>query len=76
MSTWTVQKGYPVLNLVKSGNNYTVSQERFLTDASAVETEPSPFNYKWEVPVTYITSDHPENRVQVWLSKEADSIKM
>ena len=33
MDTWTLQMGYPVLTFTKkSGNTYTVSQERFLYD--------------------------------------------
>ena len=32
MNTWTRQKGYPVLILTRTGSNYTVTQERFLTD--------------------------------------------
>lgn len=76
MGTWTAQKGYPVLNLVKNADSYTVSQERFLTDSSAVETDESPFSYKWEVPVTYITSEDTANKKLVWLHTEQDSIEM
>ena len=36
MDTWTLQMGYPVLTVTKkSGNTYTVSQERFLYDRNA-----------------------------------------
>ena len=46
MDTWTRQKGYPVLTLSKpDANTYQVTQERFLTDPSAQETEPSPYDY-------------------------------
>ena len=46
MDTWTLQMGYPVLNITKkSGNKYTVSQERFLYDRKANVTSKykSPF---------------------------------
>lgn len=78
MGTWTAQKGYPVLNLVKNGDKYTITQERFLTDSSAVETETSPFGYKWEVPVTYITSLNPNatDKQQEWLHTDAASLEM
>ena len=75
MNTWTVQKGYPVLNLSKNGDKYVVTQERFLTDQSAVETEVSPYNYKWEVPVTYLTSAD-STRQQKWLHMDQDSLEM
>lgn len=58
MDTWTLQMGYPVLTFTKkSGNTYTVSQERFLYDRNANVTTKytSPFNYTWVVPFTYIT---------------------
>ncbi|XP_063774977.1 glutamyl aminopeptidase [Pseudophryne corroboree] len=51
MDTWTRQMGYPVLN-VESGNN--VIQQWFLLDSTANVTElSSPFNYTWNIPVTY-----------------------
>ena len=39
MNTWTRQKGYPVLILTRTGSNYTVTQERFLTDPEVKEKE-------------------------------------
>lgn len=52
MNTWTRQKGYPVLNVARNGNTYTLTQERFLTDPEAYNQtdETSPYNYKWEIP--------------------------
>lgn len=36
MDTWTLQMGYPVLNIKNKGNNkYEVFQERFLYDRDA-----------------------------------------
>jgi len=60
MDTWTLQMGYPVLNIKSKGNNkFEVSQERFLYDRGANVTTKytSPFNYKWVVPFTYLTDD-------------------
>ena len=46
MDTWTRQKGYPVLTMTKvDPSTYQVTQQRFLTDPNAQETEPSPYNY-------------------------------
>ena len=52
-------------------------QERFLSDAEAYSKtdEESEFGYKWEVPVTYITSQ--DKKVsQVWMHIEDSSIEM
>ena len=75
MNTWTRQKGYPFLTLVKSGNSYTVTQERFLTDPDAYTKpdEPSEYNYKWEIPITTISSNDP-TRKQTWFHLEDESV--
>lgn len=36
METFTVQMGYPVLTVSISGNNYTLTQKRFLKDPNAI----------------------------------------
>ncbi|XP_068711711.1 glutamyl aminopeptidase-like isoform X2 [Montipora foliosa] len=59
MNTWTLQMGYPVIDVRHfSGDQYLVSQERFLNymDANATSKFVSPFKYEWFVPFTYITS--------------------
>eukprot|EP00096_Caligus_rogercresseyi_P010039 TRINITY_DN3536_c0_g1_i1.p1 TRINITY_DN3536_c0_g1~~TRINITY_DN3536_c0_g1_i1.p1 ORF type:complete len:884 (-),score=271.03 TRINITY_DN3536_c0_g1_i1:95-2746(-) len=58
MKTWTMQKGYPVISVTKNEEGlYTLKQERFLQNPdSAVGDIPSQFNYKWEVPITYLNS--------------------
>ncbi|XP_073496949.1 glutamyl aminopeptidase [Phyllobates terribilis] len=56
MDTWTRQMGYPVLT-VQSGN--TVEQQRFLLDPKADASTPeSPYNYLWNIPVTYYATDN------------------
>ncbi|XP_078360659.1 glutamyl aminopeptidase-like isoform X2 [Oculina patagonica] len=60
MDTWTLQMGYPVLNIKDKGNGkFEVSQERFLYDRDANVTSKykSDFNYTWVVPFTYFTDD-------------------
>ncbi|PFX22374.1 Glutamyl aminopeptidase [Stylophora pistillata] len=62
MNTWTLQMGYPVINIRHStGDQYSVSQERFLyrSDANITTEYRSPYNYKWFIPLTYITSSAP-----------------
>ena len=41
----------------------------------ANETEVSEFNYKWEVPVTYITSGTTDRTLK-WLHKDDASLEM
>lgn len=36
MDTWTRQMGFPVVNVAKDGNVYTLTQKRFLADPKAV----------------------------------------
>ena len=38
MDTWTLQMGYPVVTVKKSGGKYEVTQERFLYDKNANES--------------------------------------
>lgn len=39
MDTFTVQMGYPILNIEVAGNTYTLTQKRFLKDPSATYNE-------------------------------------
>lgn len=32
MDTWTAQMGFPILNVTKNGDAYTLTQNRFLSD--------------------------------------------
>ena len=32
MSTWVLQMGFPVVDVMKNGNAFTLSQERFYKD--------------------------------------------
>jgi glutamyl aminopeptidase len=75
MDTWTRQKGFPVLTLTKIKNVYSIQQERFLADIGAYTDTtdvPSPFNYKWEIPVSYITSAQPKSPTQKWFHIDDD----
>ncbi|KAJ8915223.1 hypothetical protein NQ315_015446 [Exocentrus adspersus] len=56
MNTFTVQMGYPILTVVINGNNYTLTQKRFLKDPNATyDSTESIYGYKWTIPVTYVT---------------------
>lgn len=53
MDTWTMQMGYPVLDLTVS-DVAKLTQKRFLLDSKADPTKPeTPFEYKWTIPVNW-----------------------
>jgi len=70
MDTWTRQMGYPVLTVEKvKDTEWRLTQSRYLLDPSvASQSAPSPYDYKWEIPVTYTTSGDPTSKSQKWLS--------
>lgn len=72
MDTWTRQAGFPVVSAIRNGTKLTLKQNRFLVDPKAEYLpESSPYRYKWEIPLTYITSDN--NTVhKLWLTKDQD----
>ncbi|XP_046631093.1 glutamyl aminopeptidase-like [Daphnia pulicaria] len=74
MDTWTRQMGYPVLNYTVNGNVLTVKQSRFLSDPNSNATvTPSPYGYKWDVPIFYITDKNPTLQSK-WLYMENESV--
>ena len=79
MSTWTRQKGYPVITLAKSvdGTTYSAEQRRFLIapDAHSLPDTPSQFGYKWEVPLTFIASED-KKETRVWMHKDGQKLDM
>lgn len=62
LNTWTRQKGLPVVIVekVEGTNQYKLTQERFLIDpeSAAKETIVSEYDYKWYIPLTYITNNN------------------
>eukprot|EP00058_Branchiostoma_floridae_P020053 XP_002605543.1 hypothetical protein BRAFLDRAFT_130666 [Branchiostoma floridae] len=58
MDTWTLQMGFPVVTVTRDYSNgrVTVSQRHFLYDPEANVPE-SPYNYVWQVPLTYTTGE-------------------
>lgn len=73
MDTWIRQVGFPVVSVTRNGTKLTLSQQRFLADPNAEYTpDLSPYKFKWEIPITYTTSDN--NTVhKIWLTKDQDS---
>ena len=75
MGTWTRQKGFPVIVVDKSNYGYILKQERFLTSANTSDVA-SPYDYKWEVPISYLTSDNPQIIQRKWLHLDDNSLVM
>ncbi|GJQ82073.1 hypothetical protein Trydic_g6945 [Trypoxylus dichotomus] len=58
MNTWTMQMGYPVIDVVSDGEEtYVLRQRRYLTNPDAQDNTDTPYNYRWTIPITYITSE-------------------
>jgi glutamyl aminopeptidase len=68
LNTWIRQKGLPVVNVERIGNNFRLTQKRFLTDpdAEGKETLVSEYNYKWSIPITYVTSANTTGVQRQW----------
>ncbi|CAB0040966.1 unnamed protein product [Trichogramma brassicae] len=70
MDTWTLQMGYPVVFAKQSDQNtYILTQKRFLVGSDPKKTQ-SPFDYKWTIPITYVTNKQ-STPVLVWFDKDA-----
>jgi aminopeptidase N len=60
MDTWTLQMGYPLINLHRDYTKQVahLMQKRFLlVPASAQQQETDKTKYKWHVPITYTSQD-------------------
>ncbi|CAJ1048729.1 aminopeptidase Ey-like isoform X2 [Xyrichtys novacula] len=69
MNRWILQMGFPVVTInSKTGE---ITQKHFLLDPDSVVDTPSPFNYEWFVPLTWIKNGGPEQ--QYWLLNEKDT---
>ncbi|XP_032306948.1 glutamyl aminopeptidase [Drosophila ananassae] len=76
MLTWTVQMGLPVVTIEKvSDTEYKLTQNRFLSNPNDYdeEHEPSEFNYRWSIPITYTTSGDPTVQ-RVWFYHDQSEI--
>ncbi|CAH1400832.1 unnamed protein product [Nezara viridula] len=76
INTWTHQMGFPVIAIEQCvGGKMTVSQSRFLLSKHFVyDPDTSPYKYKWDVPIKYISSDDPSNVKLAWLMKDQHSV--
>lgn len=73
MDTWTNQMGFPLITLIREGNETLAVQERFLlttenTNQTLRTLPKSKYNYKWYVPLTYYTDVNPNVTNIVWMN--------
>jgi len=68
LNTWIRQKGLPVVTVARDGDNFRLTQSRFLTDSESAgkETVESEYNYKWSIPITYVTSANTTEVQRTW----------
>ncbi|XP_026481876.1 glutamyl aminopeptidase-like [Ctenocephalides felis] len=72
MDTWTRQMGLPVVTVTKGEKpgEFVLTQKRFLADPDKEsQAEPSPYNYRWEIPITYITNVKDDYKLE-WFPRE------
>lgn len=70
MYPWIKQAGYPVITAMLDGNILTLKQERFLTDANSTSSlVVSPYEYKWDLFIKYITSNCSTIK-EIWMCRE------
>ncbi|XP_042891237.1 aminopeptidase N-like [Penaeus japonicus] len=77
MDTWTLQKGYPVIQVMRSidGTSAILAQNRFLLERSANSSNTT--DHKWWVPLTYTSQSEADfNRTQamVWMKASEDHL--
>jgi aminopeptidase N len=81
MDTWTLQMGYPVLEVIRnySSGTFKLKQKWFLVNPlSQIQNNKFEYNkYRWYIPVTYtnkIESDFRFEKETLWFKpKEAES---
>ena len=76
LNTWIRQKGLPVVTVKRVGETFELTQKRFLTDqtSESKETVKSDYNYKWSIPITYVTSANPTEVQRSWFHHKMDKI--
>lgn len=76
LNTWIRQKGLPVVTVTRDGDNFRLTQKRFLTDPENEnkETEASEFGYKWSIPITYVTSENPTDVKREWFPFSSEEL--
>ena len=80
MDTWTLQMGFPVVNVTEDSSAIILTQQRFLADPDANQSNTkftSKYGYKWEIPFTIAVGEaNDDNKTSateiVWMNKMSD----
>lgn len=73
MNTWTVQPGFPVINVQFNGDTVAIKQKRFFLLPPKKHT----FNTAWCVPITWATQSKPDfndAKTLIWVRDNFTSI--
>ena len=83
MDTWTLQKGYPVVQVNNWNNTLVVTQKWFLLNPTNLvqnlEDQSEFESYRWYIPFTYTTSNELNFRfdtLPVWFKPEHKNCKL
>lgn len=77
MKTWTLQMGHPLITITRDTRDRSqaiATQEHFLLDPKAKVTVKSPYNYKWVVPLSYVTEDRPDVPRRIYLNMSSATL--
>lgn len=73
MDTWIQQMGFPLITITREESRIIATQERFLltvesTNSTVRQLPKSKYEYRWYVPLTFITDNDTETINTVWLN--------
>lgn len=64
--------GFPLITITREGNEIIATQERFLLtttlNATLRQLPKSKFDYKWYIPLTFITDNDTETVNTIWMN--------
>ncbi|XP_064118220.1 aminopeptidase N-like isoform X2 [Macrobrachium nipponense] len=70
MDTWTLQKGFPLVTVVRNGNNSAkITQEQFYLDKQTLHEH----RQRWWIPATYTSQENlsfEDTRVKFWIHEK------
>ncbi|XP_058802320.1 aminopeptidase N-like [Phymastichus coffea] len=75
INTWTIQPGFPVVNVQTSGDTVAIRQKRFFLHPPRNHT----FNTAWCVPINWVTQSKPDfsnNKTLIWIRDNFTSISI
>ncbi|KAF6020004.1 hypothetical protein EB796_021664 [Bugula neritina] len=77
MDTWTKQSGYPLITVAydENTNNITASQMLCKDTAETIDWPTSIFDYKWEVPLHYITNSGGSDSTFPWIHHNSSTVE-